>query len=97
MKRPMCKCCGKPIPKRTQRISVPREPSKMHPIFGWRYTGNMIVASRQYTPLVRDNGKKRLDSITVWDGESYFPRYKFFCSIKCAALFGQRAVQGGEA
>ncbi len=99
MKHPYCKNCSNPIRKKTEKIYAPRQyntalsSTMMHPIKGWEYRGNQIIVSRQYTPLVKDNGKNRLDAVSVWDGESYEPQYKYFCTIRCAAEFGQRAVK----
>jgi hypothetical protein len=87
--RPRCKCCGKPIPKDTDTVYAPREPNTAFPIADWQYRGNGIVTAKRYSKV---NEERRLDYVTVWDGESYFPRFKYFCSIVCAARFGQQAA-----
>lgn len=91
-KRPLCKCCGKPIPYRTETVYAPKEKNSGWPIQGWEYRGNHIVTVRRYSTS-RETGERRLYSVHLWDGESYAPRYRFFCSVQCAALFGQRAAE----
>lgn len=34
-----------------------------------------------------------IDRATAWDGESYLPRYHYFCSASCAAELGQAATR----
>lgn len=94
VKGPRCRCCQKPLPKSTARKSAPREKNRWFPVSGWRYTGNLHVVSSVYTMV---DGERRLNSVSVWDGESYRPKYKYFCTIKCAAEFGKYAVERGVA
>lgn len=89
-KSPRCPCCNKPIPKRTEWRCAPREPDRYFPVKGWSYQGNLIVVSRSYAKV---DGEKRLGAVSVWDGETYRPKYKYFCSNICAAKYGRRAVE----
>lgn len=91
MKKPKCPCCGGGIPKATKNVYAPREKNRGVPESGWRYTGNLIVVSRRYCPITKD---KRLDYVSVWDGETYAPRFGYFCTINCAAAYGRNAYAG---
>jgi hypothetical protein len=87
-----CLCCDKPVKKDTKMWTAPREPSTYNPVPGWRYTGNLIVVKKHY---VKVDGERRLSAVYVWDGETYFPSYGYFCRDKCAAIYGRKAAERG--
>lgn len=39
--------------------------------------------------------EKHLRRVSVWDGETYYFIHGAFCSLKCAAEFGERAWRAG--
>jgi hypothetical protein len=53
-----------------------------------RYTNHPITSVR------RHYDGETIGSFNTWDGESYERRFKFFCTVNCAAKFGQIMAEG---
>lgn len=100
MSRPSCPNCGKQLQYCSTNVYAPREaPHSAHPMRNWRYTGNLVVTFKRYVDVRLEDGTldRRLYSVCVWDGESYLARNGHFCSIKCAAQYGQRSYERTKA
>ncbi len=95
MEAPLCRCCGKPIPKKTIVHYFGKRASKN---YGWwvdhtQFPGDKAEVQRLTNQRVIRMGKTRDGQIfkaTVWDGESYVSRY--FCKDQCARAFGYFAL-----
>lgn len=48
------------------------------------------------TSVSRHHDGETLTSFNAWDGESYERRFRFFCTVNCAAAFGQIKAQGEQ-
>ena len=93
MTTPLCKVCGKPVPKRWTHHAFGRPEKEQHEF--WRtYTekpatqeeAQRLVGNR---PIVSTSGwMGAIDSAKTWDGESY-EWGGHFHSQGCAARFGQ--------
>lgn len=102
MMRPLCHCCGKPIPKRTELVWV-RDPDSVQGGVSKHVSGplhsktdcqrhvNQQVVSVSYMPR---NGERRVSHFTTWDGESYVD--EFFCKGSCATQFAYVMARAGR-
>lgn len=100
--RPLCVCCGKPIPKRTDLVWV-RDPDSIQggvqphvagPLYSkadCQRLSNHQVASVSYMPR---HGERRVSHFTVWNGESYVD--EFFCKGSCANRFAYVMARAGR-
>lgn len=97
MKAPRCRCCGKPIAKKTVthvfgskargggEIWIEHEEPANTRAEAQRHLNGTIISSRPSY-----NGGLM---VRVWDGVSYAPWYGHFCTVRCAADFGQLAAE----
>ena len=103
MSRPLCICCGKPIPKRTETYFV-RDADRISeggatkyvlgPLYSkadcQRHTNGSVTAVH-YWPV---NGERRVYYFSAWDGESYADEY--FCKGSCATRFAYVMARAGR-
>lgn len=107
--QPYCRCCGKPIKKFTLRHSFGKSEYKDHgwsisrtekPMskeelqravngriisFTWDHN---TTYDANYEPV---RTKTFIGEANVWDGETY--EAQFFCTMRCAAAFGEMAAR----
>lgn len=102
----LCRCCGKPIPKGTTRVTF--EPVKMQyhrNSHGWVYAyfgdekrPQTVAEAQRYVNSGRIVSVKRnetgIRSVGVWDGESYASPY--FCKKECAVDFAYMLAKAGH-
>ena len=65
-----------------------------------KYTNQQVVAVSRLNKhdYVTDRTEdKGIDYFQEWDGESYLPRFGFFCSNTCASEFGRAAAEAIKA
>ncbi len=101
--RPLCHCCGKPIPKRTDLHWVRdadslTEGGTLKYVLGPLYSkadcqrnANQEVVSVSY---MSRKDERRVASFTTWDGESYVD--EFFCKGTCATQFAYVMARAGR-
>lgn len=108
MKQPFCRCCGKPIRKRTRLVYIETKASDQ------RYDGSFIryavvapdarprtkadcqrLTNQQVVAVQRDDTKEFIRLFHEWDGESY--QDDLFCTGTCAQAFGRAAALKGFA
>lgn len=92
---PLCRCCGKPIPKRTVNHypkpghgKLPRSKEDCQ-----RLTNHKVVSVSYHedTPYMREKGfAGTVERFSTWDGESYTD--DLFCKTACAEAFGRMAA-----
>lgn len=99
--QPLCRYCGKPIAKRTERFWITTRTDTVHRgdivvealprtvAEAQRLTNNRIVS------VQRTLNKREIDSFTTWDGETYIDWA--FCNGDHARLFGYAAARAGNA
>ena len=97
MNRPLCRYCGKPIPKRTTTVIFEKTQEEVdrHPMSqGWRYVLGQPPTKEEAQRLVNETivSVKRhhadpsvISSAGIWDGESYVDPY--FCNGQHAKDF----------
>lgn len=93
--RPLCRCCAKPIKKRTRSHTFGHAKAER---LSWctqhterpttreevqRLTNHQVVSIRKHNGFVY--------SASTWDGESYMDR--FFCTDTCGRAFGAMAAE----
>lgn len=99
---PLCKCCGKPVPKRmvTHNFGVTRDRSSSP---WWRHHPEKPLSRDELQRLVngeivslkmswRGESPRYIESANVWDGESYVWGGHFHAQ-GCAATFGQSMAE----
>lgn len=101
MKRPLCRYCGNPIPKRTNLVFVldadsvqritPFVPGPLYSKAECQRQTNQQVASVSYR--LRHN-ERRVSHFTTWDSESYADKY--FCKGACAQQFAYLMASNGH-
>jgi len=103
---PLCRCCGKSIPKRTITYHV-MEPDSVQSISEspfWKtvrppHRLTSKAECQRYTnhPIVSvrysDYKGRHVTSFSAWDGESY--EDPFFCNGTCARDFAYLMARGG--
>lgn len=100
---PLCKNCGKPLPKIIEMKSVRTHEQAARGIGGrdWLtadlYTPEdvkRVTNAAKITKITYNCGNSgpNVSSFSTWDGESY---RRDFCTIRCAAEFGHYAVSRG--
>lgn len=96
MRPPLCRTCGKPIPKKTVRhwfgrsayrnegfyVDHPEKPHSKAEV--QRLTNDQVVSIRKYST-------GEIYAAGTWDGESYVSEY--FCTDGCARSYGYFAVR----
>lgn len=109
MSAPTCRYCGRPIAKRPSSVylrdkaqaargvggsdwltvdTLPRTIDEAQRLLNWRITRVQRLSPGQSDP----GGIFQADG---WDGESYAPRYGYFCKVDCAARYGRTAAERG--
>lgn len=95
--QPYCRCCGKPVKKRTVLVYFGARGPDSHSARympdarpttkaeAARLVNGHIVHVRHYGEHANEGG--RLYSASVWDGETYEAEH--FCTLVCAAEFGR--------
>ncbi len=93
--RPLCRCCAKPIKKRTRLHTFGHANPQRH---SWctehtekpttrqevqRLTNQQVVSIRRHNGFVY--------SASTWDGETYMD--PFFCTDSCGRAFGRMAAE----
>jgi endogenous inhibitor of DNA gyrase (YacG/DUF329 family) len=99
--RPICAMCGKPYGTRktTEESFVWK---KGEPIPSYR--GNKIVSKETIIRKAGHNSTGKWKGVPfgpddnvaqryLWDGESYYTKYKPFCTLRCALDYARRAHQ----
>lgn len=103
--QPLCRCCGKPIPKHTETVFV-RDPGcpehQMVPgaVAGPLHskdecrerTSQIVINVRFFADHVKY--RRRVSYFTTWDGVSYADQ--FFCSGPCRDLFAYACASDGR-
>jgi hypothetical protein len=92
--QPLCRVCGKKIAKKTEAIWFNGDPNPPRTLDEAKARTNLQITShtwfdRQYGSFVG----RHIDSIRVWDGESYVDPY--FCNGTCAKLMAYAAAESG--
>lgn len=101
---PLCRCCGKPIRKRTAVVFIKAEQSEYDkPTKFWRYAytnGGPLpttkaeaqrLVNEQVVSVRRSHEGSTISAVHVWDGVTYESR--FFCTGNCAKDFGYLAAE----
>lgn len=104
--QPLCRCCGKRVPKFTERVWVDdketdygrRNGHAVGPLYSiaeCQQRTNLRVVSVQYDRNA-DRGVKgrKVWSFTTWDGESYVDA--FFCGGTCVDRFAYVMARAGD-
>jgi hypothetical protein len=107
MTAPLCRYCGKPIPKATRVVWLHPRPLTDHEEEDggamWRHVSveelpcNLAECQRltnQQILQVRYGTKGSITHFHEWDGKSYKDQY--FCKGDCAKRFGYVAARRGE-
>lgn len=97
--RPQCANCAKPYGERvtTQDVFVWKKGEPIPP-----YRGNKIVSKETIIRKAGHNTRGSWmgvpygpdDNVAqryLWDGESYYTKYKPFCTLRCALDYARRA------
>lgn len=102
--QPLCRACGKPIPKHTNKVSFGETYSKRfqntRPVSieeARKLVNTQIVARRWTTPTRLEQGEyvptgepRFISEISTWDRESYID--EFFCKGACAQSYAYMCV-----
>lgn len=102
---PLCRCCGKPIPRFTRTIyvvgpnSVQTKDVVVGPLYSkedcQRHTNHRVVSVR-YDDARHDDPdqRRKVWRFTTWDGVSY--EDEFFCKGTCATRFAYVMAHAGH-
>jgi hypothetical protein len=98
---PLCRCCGKPLPK---KVTTHYPPKGAHFFDGpmskedCQALSNETVVSVAYHHNGRSDGVRQVRRFGTWDGESYDSVYGqgFFCTLRCAADFAAAFARRGD-
>ena len=91
--QPLCRCCGKPIPKATRSQYFSDRPNTPHAICLDKLPANKAEAQRYINQAVIGVSRHRdgVYAAAIWDGESY--KDDLFCKDRCAVTFGRLAAR----
>lgn len=89
MSGPLCRCCGKSIPKRTDTHYFRHDADPPMTRAEAQRRVNQQIISVNYS---RYDGMRYVHRVGVWDGATFAPVYGYFCTLACAADFGRLAV-----
>jgi hypothetical protein len=105
---PRCRKCGKPLRKLIRTLGVRNEEMAARNVMGSEaLTVAKLPRTKEEAARLTNWQVTRVDRLSSgqsdpggifqihgWDGESYERRYRHFCTVKCAALFGQIMADG---
>lgn len=108
MTAPKCRMCGKTIAKQIESLHLRSEAQKQRGVGGsdWLTVPELPKTKEEAQRYVNwkitrvtvwpGDQQDEISVIYGWDGESYSPRYGYFCTVTCAAKYGRWAAGASQ-
>ena len=105
-----CRNCGKTIRKATTHVYIRKEPTQYTTTSTSRFIKHVYVGdalpraaadlahlTNERVVAVRYSSANAgtVSDFHTWDGKTYLPCFSYFCTNRCAGLFGKRCAERG--
>ena len=89
--KPKCRCCGKPLRKRTHGVEVPNGAPAPTEVYGKKV---VAVVRRKVLAFRRTDDSKNPESVSLWCGEWGGYGDNFFCGLNCGYKYAVKYLRG---